>query len=123
MKTIIAGSSNIFNITFVFEIINTCPWLITEVISGDGGCVDFLGAYWGYLNGKPVRHFPAKWRYFGRGAGIMRNKVMIDHANALIYIWNGKSNGTKDVVNRAYRNHLSVWPPRNPNGSFRSIYD
>jgi len=109
MKTIIAGSRHFRNITFVFNMIEACPWKITEVISGDANGVDWLGAYWGYLQGLKVRHFPAKWEYFGKAAGSKRNQVMIDHGDALVAIWDGKSTGTKDIIERAARHRITSY--------------
>lgn len=123
MKTIIAGSRNIFKISLIFKIIETCPWKITEVVTGDGGNVDFLGAYWGYLNEIIVKHFPARWEYLGRRAGMARNQVMADYAEALIYVWDGKSRGTRDMISRASRYRFPIWPSPNPDGSFRAWYD
>ncbi len=110
MKTIIAGSRQIFKYKYIESIISSCPWKITEVVSGDGGAVDFFGAYWGYLHGLKVSHFPAKWEYLGKRAGIARNQVMVDYAHGLIYIWDGKSRGTRDVIRRSLRHDLLLHP-------------
>lgn len=112
MKTIIAGSRNIFNYEHIESIILSCPWEITEVVSGDGGAVDFFGAYWGYINSIKVSHFPAQWKYLGRRAGPARNQVMVDCSEGLVYIWDGKSRGTGDVIRRSLRHGLSLHPPQ-----------
>lgn len=112
MKTIIAGSRNIFVYKYIEGIISSCPWEITEVVSGDGGGVDFFGAYWGYLHNLKVSHFPARWEYLGKRAGTARNQVMVDNADALVYVWDGMSPGTKDVIGRAHRAGLQLHPQK-----------
>ncbi len=49
--------------------------------------------------------FPAEWKLYGKAAGSIRNKKMLDYAMegkpVVIAIWNGTSRGTKDMVTKA----------------------
>jgi len=111
VHTIIAGSRSITSFLLVREVILASGFDITEVISGDAPGVDWCGAYYGYLNNIPVKHFPAQWKYHGKAAGPIRNQVMADYAKitgngALIAIHNGNSKGTRDMISKAKRANL-----------------
>ena len=45
--------------------------------------------------------FPADWNRFGRTAGPKRNKQMANYANTLVAFWDGKSRGTKNMIDLA----------------------
>ena len=109
MKTIIAGSRNIGNRTFL-DALEKVEWLdeVTVVISGTARGVDKWGESWAEWNDKPVMRFPADWRAYGRGAGMVRNALMADHADALIAIWDGESPGTKNMIQQAKAKGLRV---------------
>ena len=42
--------------------------------------------------------FLANWNKFGKSAGFRRNEQMAEVADALIDFWDGKSNGTKHMI-------------------------
>ena len=43
---------------------------------------------------------PADWDKYGKSAGFIRNKEMVDIADAAIIFWDGDSKGTKDTIER-----------------------
>lgn len=114
MKTIIAGSRNITDIFIVRNAVHDA-WVfqnidVTEVVSGGARGVDFLGE----ILAKeeffvPLTLFPAQWETLGKKAGFMRNLEMADYADALIAIWDGKSKGTKHMIDIAKRKGLEVF--------------
>ncbi len=109
MKTIIAGSRTITNASFVNEAISKAGFVITEVVSGCAAGVDTLAERWARLNSIPIASFPANWKGHGKAAGPIRNQVMAEYADALIAVWNGKSRGTKDMIERATKLGLKVY--------------
>jgi len=52
--------------------------------------------------------FPAEWNKFGKAAGPKRNKEMAIAADALIAFWDGKSRGTKNMIELAKQKGLKV---------------
>lgn len=100
MKVIIAGSRSLLGIDLVEQAVNSSGFDITEVVSGH--CpkgIDSSGEDWAFINQIPVKPFPAEWHKYGKyKAGFIRNHQMGDYAEALIAIWDGKSGGTKDMV-------------------------
>lgn len=52
-----------------------------------------------YFEGWPeLKIFKADWGKHGKKAGPIRNKAMIDDADALVAFWDGKSRGTKNCI-------------------------
>lgn len=106
MKTIIAGSRTITDIDEALNNFN--DWTITEVVSGCARGVDKLGEVWATTNNIPIKRFPADWNNLGKSAGYVRNHQMADYAEALIAIWDGKSKGTKHMIDIANNKKLKV---------------
>ena len=109
MITIIAGDRRLRDFSLVTDAIYESGFDITEVTSGDAKGADWLGAYWGYLHGIPVGHFPANWKYLGKRAGPARNQVMADRSEALIALLAPKSIGTADMIRRARKANLALY--------------
>ena len=53
--------------------------------------------------------FPANWKGYHRIAGFLRNNDMLSIATHLIAFWNGKSNGTKHMIEIAQMKGIPVW--------------
>jgi hypothetical protein len=101
MKVIIAGSRDIDNYDAVKSAIKLSEYDITEIVCGEARGVDSLGRKWAMENNIPIASFPITsqdWDTYGRSAGHIRNRTMGDYADALIAIWDGKSRGTKGMI-------------------------
>ena len=109
MRTIIAGSRNITDINELISAINKIDWKISTIISGTARGVDRLGEFYADLNDVPVERYPAKWDIYGKMAGHIRNIEMANKAEALIALWDGKSKGTKQMVDVAKKLNLKVF--------------
>lgn len=109
MKTIIAGSRGITDYDIVDEAIREANFNITAVVSGTARGVDQLGEEWAKLNNIPIVEYPAEWSTYGKSAGVRRNNLMAENAEALIAIWDGKSRGTKHMIQVAKNKNLTVF--------------
>lgn len=109
MKTIIAGSREGFTYQDVFLACEQSNYEITEVVSGTARGVDQLGEEWARLNQVPVKKFPADWNKNGKAAGPIRNRQMAEYVEALIALWDGKSRGTKNMIDEATKKGLKVY--------------
>lgn len=98
MKTIIAGSRSVNHIMAIMAAIGKSGLKIKEVVSGGAKGADALGEVWANANKTPVKKFPADWDKHGKAAGPIRNKQMAEYADALIAVWDGKSKGTKNMI-------------------------
>jgi hypothetical protein len=108
MRTIIAGSRDMTDYSVVCTAMLDFAEEVTEVVSGEARGVDRLGEKWATMRGIPVKRFPANWDRFGRSAGYKRNTEMARYAEALVAIWDGKSKGTKNMIDEAKRLGLVV---------------
>jgi len=115
MKVIIAGSRHIFDRAFLDRAIALSPFEITTVVCGCARGIDRCGAEWAYDRELPVDHFPANWDKYGIGAGPIRNRQMADHADAAIVIWDGKSRGSKNMIEEMQKRnkpvHVVIYEP------------
>ena len=108
MKVIVAGSRSIKNYDLVEKAIKDSGFYITEILSGCAGGVDEIGEQYAARHGIPVIHFEPNWGTYGKGAGMIRNEEMAKVADALIAVWNGKSVGTKNMIERAKKKGIQV---------------
>lgn len=82
------------------------------IVSGAAKGADTLGEHFAYDYGIDIRRFPAKWDEFGKSAGIIRNCEMANYAGKAIGVlfafWDGKSRGTKHMIEVARKRGLEV---------------
>ena len=109
MKTIIAGSREGIDKNDLLIALAVIDWEVTEVVCGMARGADLIGKKWAEEQGIPVIERPADWEKYGRTlAGAIRNQQMADEADALIALWDGKSPGTKNMIEIATREGLKV---------------
>lgn len=102
-KVIIAGSRGFSNYKLLKE---KCNKYLCEkrkecniiIISGGARGADTLGEKYAQDEGFSLEKFPANWNKFGKSAGFRRNEQMAEVADALIAFWDGKSHGTKHMI-------------------------
>ena len=102
-KVIIAGSRGFSNYKLLKE---KCNEYLREkrkdyniiIISGGARGADTLGEKYSKDEGFSLEVFPANWNKFGKSAGFRRNEQMAEVADALIAFWDGKSHGTKHMI-------------------------
>jgi sugar lactone lactonase YvrE len=97
-KVIIAGTRGIYCLGHLYHAIRKANYRITEVVSGTADGVDGLGELWAELKGLPVMRFEPDWLKHGRAAGPIRNSEMAKYADAAILVWDGRSKGTKSMI-------------------------
>lgn len=108
MKVIIAGSRDFDDYEALKAGIIESGFGITEIISGGARGADALGERYAEENSLALSIFPADWDKFGKSAGMIRNKEMADNADGLIAYWDGKSRGTKNMIDIANAKKLNV---------------
>lgn len=79
-----------------------------EIVSGTCRGADKFGEWFAYRMGFPVKQFPADWDTHGKKAGRLRNEEMAKYSTHLIAIWDGKSRGTKSMIDLAKKYNLKV---------------
>jgi hypothetical protein len=71
--------------------------------------VDILGDRWARENNIPIKYFPANWTKHGKSAGYIRNREMVEYADALIAIRKNNSKGTGHTINFAKKKGIPTY--------------
>lgn len=85
-----------------------------RIVSGHCRGVDILGERYAEKYGLKLSVFPADWKRYGRRAGYIRNSEMADFASGddsnadLIAFWDGRSRGTKMMIDIANKKGIRV---------------
>jgi len=82
---------------------------VRKVVSGGARGIDTCGEAWAKYWGIDVVRFPADWKTYGKEAGVIRNEEMGDYADGLLAIWDGKSPGTKHMIDYMHKLGKRVW--------------
>ena len=82
-------------------------------VSGTARGADSMGEFFANTYRYKVYRFPAKWDELGKKAGFVRNSEMAKFASAadigiLIVFWDGKSRGTKHMIETAEKCGLKI---------------
>jgi hypothetical protein len=116
MKLIIAGGRDVTEFSFLkAALMESGYWKqygkSIEVVCGMAKGADLLGKKFAEKNGLVVYPFPADWETYGNRAGPIRNAEMgafaKKHEGALLALWDGKSKGTKNMIDWAVKNALT----------------
>ena len=102
-RIVIAGCRDYGNYEEAREYIDFCISKINEkytLIFVSGGCqgADKLCERYAVEKGYGIERYPAEWKKYGRSAGPKRNMKMAEVADYIICFWNGKSRGTKSMI-------------------------
>ncbi len=94
MKVAVIGSRNLF----VRDLSKYLPEGTTEIVSGGARGVDTSAREYAKANGIPLKEFLPDYNQYGKGAPLQRNLLIIDYADVVLAFWDGKSRGTKFVI-------------------------
>lgn len=110
MNIIVAGGRDFKDYNLLRQKLNDLLKDINDVviISGKANGADSLGEQYGRENNIAIKEFPAKWDLYGKSAGYMRNEEMAKIGDMLIAFWDGKSKGTKHMIDLAKKYNLKT---------------
>ncbi len=111
MNVIIAGSRNFDNYKLLKEKVDNIlkDKKDITIVSGTANGADKLGEKYAFENNLSLKKFPADWEEHGKSAGYIRNEQMAKFSQILIAFWNGKSKGTKHMIDLANKHSLDVY--------------
>ncbi len=104
MKIMIVGSRSIT----AFDLSPYIPANVDTVISGGAEGIDTLAEQ--YADKHHLSKYIVRPRYelYGRAAPLKRNEQMVDMADTILVIWDGRSKGTQYTLRYAEKKHKSL---------------
>lgn len=105
MRLAIVGTRTFNDYEFMCRSLADIESQVQLVISGgrreDGLGADTLAIRWAEEHGKNWVEFCADWKVHGKAAGPLRNTFIAKTCTHLVAFWDGKSSGTRDVLQKA----------------------
>ena len=95
MKVAVVGSREII----IEDLGKYLPENVTEIISGGAIGVDSCAKNYALENNIPYREYLPEYEKYRRNAPLVRNKKIIDACDEALIFWNGRSKGTRSVMN------------------------
>ena len=74
----------------------------TEIISGGAKGVDTCARDYSLSHGIKITEYLPEYEKYGRAAPLKRNITIIQNADLVLAFWDGKSKGTKFVIDAPY---------------------
>lgn len=85
----------------IHTVLNSQLHVITHINVGDAVGVDAEAIRWAEHNKVPYTKFDADWPRYGKAAGFIRNKEMLQVSRGCIAIWDSHSAGTEHCIQTA----------------------
>lgn len=103
-KVVVAGTRTLDNDAWVISTLDKLyNFESVTILSGTATGADKAGEKWAELRNVMVRRYPPDYKTYKRGAPLVRNSHMADDGDALVLFWNGKSRGSRDMLEKAYK--------------------
>lgn len=81
---------------------------VTELVSGGAKGIDTCAGEYAREHGLKLTEFLPDYRRYGRGAPLKRNLEIIAYADQVLAFWDGKSPGTKYVIDQCKKQKKTV---------------
>ena len=110
LKVIVAGGRDFEDYNLLSEKLDILFSKRSDVVivSGMATGVDSLAVKYAEDKHLRVSEFPADWKKHGNASGFRRNIQMARFADACVCFWNGKSPGTKHMIDTAEKYNLKL---------------
>lgn len=104
MKIAVIGSRNLI----INNLGDYLPINVTEIISGGAKGIDSCAKKYALEKGIKLTEFYPEYQKYGKGAPLRRNLQIIDYADIVLAFWDGKSRGTKFVIEQCRKKGKTV---------------
>ncbi len=102
-KIAVGGSRTIESYDLVRSILDNLLVPSDIILSGNAPGADRLGERYAQEHGMEYKIIPSEWEKHGLKATMMRNEVLLKAADCIILFWDGKSEGSKHMLEIAER--------------------
>lgn len=96
MKLAVIGSRSITS----YPLEEVIPADTEEIISGGARGIDTLAREYAQAHGIPCTEIRPDYARYGKGAALRRNLEIIEKADLVIALWDGKSTGTAHTIRK-----------------------
>lgn len=104
MKVAVIGSRGLC----VSDLGKYLPEDTTEIVSGGARGVDTSAKEYALSHGINLTEFLPEYEKYGRSAPLKRNITIIEYADIVLAFWDGKSRGTKFVIDNCHKFGVKV---------------
>ena len=104
MKVAVIGSRGLI----VNDLGKYLPEDTTEIVSGGAKGIDTCARNYALSHDIKLTEFLPEYNKYGRGAPLKRNLQIIEYADVVIAFWDGKSKGTKYVIDNCKKMNVKV---------------
>lgn len=104
MKVAVIGSRGLS----VSDLGRCLPENTTEIVSGGAKGVDTSAREYALSHGIKLTEFLPEYTKYGRSAPLKRNITIIEYSDIVLAFWDGKSRGTKFVIDNCRKFGVEV---------------
>lgn len=104
MKVAVIGSRGLH----VDHLEDYLPKGVTEIVSGGAKGIDTCAKDYALRHGLKLTEFLPEYEKYGRGAPLRRNITIIEYADFVLAFWDGRSRGTKYVIDNCKKRNIPV---------------
>ena len=104
MKIAIVGSRSLQ----VKDLENYIPENVTEIVSGGAVGIDSCARQYARKKGLRLTEFFPNYEKYDSKAPLVRNLQIIEYADSVIAFWDGKSTGTRHVINHCREQNKKI---------------
>lgn len=110
MNVAIVGSRSVTKYETVKAAIMKAPWINDvplssfkgNIVSGGADGVDSMAERFAESHDIETEIYEPQWDDWGNGhPAIARNATIVENSDAVIAVWDGNSNGTRDTIDKA----------------------
>jgi predicted Rossmann fold nucleotide-binding protein DprA/Smf involved in DNA uptake len=111
MKIAIVGTRSFddYEAVKTFMSIVSAGVVVEAIVSGGAEGADTLGECYAHDNGIPMVVFKPEWDLYGKSAGMMRNRTIVQNSDLIVAFWDGYSAGTQNTINLAKKSGKPVY--------------
>lgn len=106
MRVLVCGGRKFRDENKMEEVLS--KYEIDCLIEGGAWGADYLASQYAYKHGIWNERFPAMWETFGKSAGVIRNKQMLDEGKPDLVIAFPGNKGTANMISQARHQGIEV---------------
>lgn len=109
MKVLVTGGRDYSDWQKVYAVLDSIKDPVPSVIiQGGARGADYLARDWANSRLIPLHTYKADWKKYGKAAGPIRNKIMLEQGNPDLVVAFPGGNGTKNMIEQARRANVKI---------------